>query len=166
MLGARATFYCHTAPRQFTCLWLHRLIFCTHFCIFSCNFLNPLGIICTEGKKIIIIIIIKFLYALRAVLYMGHMPWPRRTYHWRWRDVNKWYGGRAYVICQVTEYDSIRQRSGQVTRRINAGRTLYQLSTNMPYQQQGNLTVVIERVERCTCNQQVADPNPIQGKAA
>jgi len=38
MLGARATVEQYTAPRQFTCLWLHRLIFRTCFRIFPVIF--------------------------------------------------------------------------------------------------------------------------------
>ena len=59
MLGARATFQCHTAPRQFTCLWLHRLIFRTYFRIFTVIFKTPSGsYVPREKTKIIIIIII------------------------------------------------------------------------------------------------------------
>ena len=40
MLGAHATFQCYTAPQQFTCLGLRRLIVRTLFYI-SCNFKTP-----------------------------------------------------------------------------------------------------------------------------
>ena len=42
MLGARATFQCHTTSRQFTCLWLYRLIVRT-YCRISSTFANSLG---------------------------------------------------------------------------------------------------------------------------